>query len=311
MIGGMPNTPVERTPADSENPFQPPPPPAPPVGPSVPPFSRVGDILGRAFNGYSQQWSAWPVPLLVCGLVAVASYAACFFPFFLAQGPLICGLYWCAFRNLRGWPVDTGSLGRGWQLFWPAASSNIALMLLEAVPGLVMSVVMLAVLVFSGVLELPVPPRGQPNPADVFPVMLRLMFIWMPVAFLGMAWTFWLYTRTMFVMPLVADRGYDFFAALHASWDATRYRFWERLLLVVLARIIGTIGVNLCYVGLLFTLPFQFLIIAAAYEDEFGIQGLSSRAVLPGAAGESPFQTVADAAERSSAGGGDSPVVDG
>jgi hypothetical protein len=261
-----------------------------PAGQSVGPFSRLGDILGRAFTCYGQQWSAWPVPLLVCGLIALASLLACFFPSLLAQGPLICGAYWCALRNLRGWPVDTDSLGRGWQLFWPAMSSNIALLLLEAIPGWVMSAIMLAVLVASGVLVLPNPPGRPPNPADVFPTLLGAMLISVPLGLLAAAWTFWFRTRTMFVMPLVADRGYDFFAALRASWEATRYRFWERLLLLFLAGLLGTIGVNLCYVGLLFTLPLQFLIITAAYEDEFGIEGLPPAVASPGGAGNRRFK---------------------
>lgn len=80
----------------------------------------------------------------------------------------------------------------------------------------------------------------------------------------------------MFVMPLVADRGYDFATAIAESWRATRVRLLERLLVSFLAAIIGVMGMYFCYVGLLFTLPLQFLIIAAAYDDEFGIASIPS-----------------------------------
>jgi hypothetical protein len=51
---------VEETPADSNNPFQSPAPSAPaPAGPGVLP-SRLGGILGRAFESYFQQRSQWP-----------------------------------------------------------------------------------------------------------------------------------------------------------------------------------------------------------------------------------------------------------
>ena len=282
-------------PADPENPFRSPPPPlAPtpmPAGPSVPPFSRFGDILGRAFNSYFKQWSAWPLVVLVFIAIAIASSLACVIPSFLAQGPLICGLYWCAICNLRGWPVDTAALSRGWQLFWPAMSSGIALMLLQAMPALLIGAVMFGGLIYFGVAVLPAAPGGKPDPEDVARFMIGMMGSWMLLLLVASVWTLWIGTRTMFVMPLVADRGYDFSSAFKASWEATRYRFWERLLLIVLASFLSSVGINLCYVGVLFTLPFQFLIIAAAYEDEFGIEGLPPPTGLPGGSGESPFQS--------------------
>ena len=42
------------------------------------------------------------------------------------------------------------------------------------------------------------------------------------------------------------------------------------LLLQFLAGLIGGLGVYFCYVGLLFTMPISFTIVAAAYEDRLG-----------------------------------------
>jgi hypothetical protein len=284
--------PVESSPRDSKNPLQSPPASSAPAGPGVAPFSRLGVILDRAFNSYARQWSAWPVPVLVCGLIALGSNMVCCLLCPLAVGPLICSLFWCAFLNLRGWPVDTASLGRGWQLFWPAMLGGIFLMLLYTIPLFVMTAVMFAGFAFFGLPLLPNPPAAQPNLAAVVPSILSMlsMLVWGPLVFLANLWVFWISTRTMFVMPLIADRGCDFSAAVEASWEATRRRFWERLLLAFLAYILGGAGVYLCYVGVLFTLPLQFLIVAAAYEDEFGIAGLPSAPVSPGGSGEPPFQ---------------------
>jgi len=84
-----------------------------------------------------------------------------------------------------------------------------------------------------------------------------------------MAWTFWLNTRTMFILPLIADRGLDFRTAWKKSWETTRSAFWELLLLQFVAGIVGGLGMYACYVGVLFTLPIYFTILAAAYEDRF------------------------------------------
>jgi hypothetical protein len=268
-------------PSDSENPFRSPnafdparePQPVLPVNPSG---SRLGEIISRAFNSYMRQWSEWPVPMLLLALIMLVCYVACVFPFLIAQGPLMCAAFGCAFRNLRGWPVDTSALRRGMEVFWPAVRSGICLLVLQAIPIVIIAAFFGAAMAIFAATMGPKQPGGQPDPAVVLPAMFGMMAVYMVLIFGFMIWTIYFATRTMFVMPLVADRGYGFFSAWHASWDATRKRFWERLLLVVLAGILGGLGVYLCYVGVIFTMPLYFLILAAAYEDEFGIGDLTT-----------------------------------
>lgn len=78
-------------PPESGNPFQSPRPlenVAPPMARAPTSASRLGEILGRAFNSYVNQWSQWPLPVLLCAVIAIVCYLACLFPFFLVQGPL-------------------------------------------------------------------------------------------------------------------------------------------------------------------------------------------------------------------------------
>jgi hypothetical protein len=268
-------------PDDNDNPFRSPIPFDPanepqPVLPVSPSGSRLGDIISRAFNSYMRQWSEWPVPMLLLALIMLVCYIACVFPFLIAQGPLMCAAFGCAFRNLRGWPVDTSALRRGMDVFWPAVRTGICLFLLQVIPIVIIAAFFGAAMAIFAATIGPKQPAGQPNPAVVLPAMFGMMAVYMAFIFGFLAWSFYFSTRTMFVMPLVADRGYGFFTAWHVSWDATRKRFWERLLLVLLAGIIGGLGVYLCYVGVIFTMPLYFLLIAAAYEDEFGISDLGA-----------------------------------
>ncbi|MGQ0633785.1 MAG: glycerophosphoryl diester phosphodiesterase membrane domain-containing protein [Planctomycetaceae bacterium] len=89
-------------------------------------------------------------------------------------------------------------------------------------------------------------------------------------AFLGMfaflIWTFWFGTKTMYVMPLIADRGCGFLEALEESWRLTTNRFWEMFLLFFLVSITAGIGIYACFAGVIFTLPIYFTVIAAAYQ---------------------------------------------
>ncbi|HVX12843.1 MAG TPA: glycerophosphoryl diester phosphodiesterase membrane domain-containing protein [Pirellulales bacterium] len=231
------------------------------------------------------------MPVLLCGLISIGCYLACLFPFLLAKGPLSCALFACALRNLRGWPVDNSSLGRGWQVLGPAMSSGICLFLLQVVPMIVFGVVIFGAMVILGVSVGPPQPGARPDDAHVLTFMFGMMAVQIVLVSFLAIWGLVFVTRTMFVMPLVADRGCGFTAAWHASWEATRQRFWERLLLVVLAGILGGVGAYVCYVGIIFSLPLYYMIIAAAYEDEFGIafDGWAPPDAIGPALAESPF----------------------
>jgi hypothetical protein len=81
-----------------------------------------------------------------------------------------------------------------------------------------------------------------------------------------MLWWIWFGTKTMYVMPLIADRGCSFSEALTESWRLTKSRFWELMLVYLLASLISGLGVYVCYVGALATMPVYFTIIAATYD---------------------------------------------
>ena len=47
-------------------------------------------------------------------------------------------------------------------------------------------------------------------------------------------WMVWFGTKTMYVMPLIADRGCSFLEAFTESWRLTKTRFWELFVLYFL-----------------------------------------------------------------------------
>ena len=58
----------------------------------------------------------------------------------------------------------------------------------------------------------------------------------------------------------------------------TRSQLPWLLLLQFIGMLIGNIGLNLCYVGALVTVPIYFIIVAAAYDERFGIQSVEPKA---------------------------------
>ena len=230
-----------------------------------------GDHIGRAMNFYMAQWRDWLAPIAVCAAISIASYLCFVLPFLLVQGPLSCGLYACALKSLRGGRVDTSDLRRGQELLGVSMLASLAnLAVLVAPMVLLMCIVFSMPMMLIGL----APPGNQGSQGAQGAFVVLGMFAWMAIYLAGlgllMIWQLWIGTRTMFVMPLIADQGLDFRTAFRLSWESTRHGFWDLLLLKFIAGLIGMMGVYACYIGLIFTVPLHFLIVAAAYEQRFG-----------------------------------------
>jgi hypothetical protein len=254
------------------DPFRDQPPPRPDSGGG--PLPNLGDYLGRGLRVYGERWQDWLVPILVAGAVMVAGWLCCLGNFLVA-GPLACGLYCCGLCALRGRPFSAGTLWRDWTVAGRAILAHLVILLLTSLPILLIyaaSFTAFALLMATlGSLS-----SGQPQggPSDEAAIAVVLGFIATALVFtLGilaaMVWALWLGTKAMFVLPLIADRQVDFLTAWRMSWAETRRHFWELFLLKFLAGLIGMAGMYAMYVGLIFTLPMYFTMIAAAYEHRF------------------------------------------
>jgi hypothetical protein len=265
--------------------------------------NRIGQHLKEGFSNYTSHWQEWMPPILVAGAVVIASFLCCWLPYFFVVGPITCGLYGCAISAIRNGPVDLARLTAGWR----SAGSSIIAWLFISLGSMLPMIVVVGCLIATAVVlgsQMP-PPQATPGAAlrqetadlpggaadgqgpagpqagpcqeepSVLAVvgMLFAMLVFYGVMFVGIfvgwLWALWFTTRTMFVLPLIADRRLGFVRALGRSWTETRHRFWELLLLKFIADIIGMIGIYAMYVGLLFTLPLHFTLIASVYEERF------------------------------------------
>lgn len=116
------------------------------------------------------------------------------------------------------------------------------------------------------------PPVGGPMRVQPPPAFFAALFAMYGLMMLGglamIVWQLWFTTRTMYAMPLIADRGYSAMEAITESWRLTKSRFWELLLINFLGGFVAMLGVYACYVGMVATLPIYFTLIAAAYEGD-------------------------------------------
>ncbi len=71
----------------------------------------------------------------------------------------------------------------------------------------------------------------------------------------------------MFAYPLIVDRKLGTIQAITASLDVTKQNALMFILFGIVAHLIGGIGVVVCCVGVIFTVPMLFTTVACAYRD--------------------------------------------
>jgi len=83
----------------------------------------------------------------------------------------------------------------------------------------------------------------------------------LPGIYLAVAWAF--------TLMLIADQGLDFWPAMTTSWKRVNKHWWLVFGLVVLVGLLNVVGVLLCCVGMLFTMPIGLGALMYAYETIF------------------------------------------
>lgn len=86
----------------------------------------------------------------------------------------------------------------------------------------------------------------------------------------------------MFGMFLIVDRKMDFWPASMESINMVKSNFWPFLGFAIVAGIIGGIGSIACGIGVIFTIPIEFCMLAFAYRQIFGEEPISDEKEYPG-----------------------------
>jgi Flp pilus assembly protein TadD/predicted Ser/Thr protein kinase len=93
-------------------------------------------------------------------------------------------------------------------------------------------------------------------------MVLGLICLLLPGIYLWVAWHF--------AVPLVADKGFDFWPAMGLSRKVISKHWWKFFWFLVVLALIDLAGVALCYVGMFVAIPLSMAALAYAYEDIFG-----------------------------------------
>ncbi len=76
----------------------------------------------------------------------------------------------------------------------------------------------------------------------------------------------------LFAYVFILEKKLDFWEAMEASRKVVKEHLFEMTIFVLLLGLINLVGVLLCAVGVVFTIPLTFIATAIAYDDLVGIE---------------------------------------
>jgi uncharacterized membrane protein len=256
----------------------------PPASASITPANRLleGDYDLELGGCFSRGWTLLKdhfgllfVGVLIYFLIegAIAGFGSIPFigPLFsianlFVVGPLMGGVFYIFIQAIRGQPAEIGDVFAGFR------RAFLQLFLGYLVPALLIGLCMipLIVLLVIDIVRVTAMAHGaSPDPnmilqvfANQIPLLLTVFLICViPVVYLQVSWSF--------TLPLIIDRQMDFWPAMKTSRKMVGKHWWLVFGLFVLMGLLNIVGVLLCCIGVLFTVPIGLGAMMYAYETIF------------------------------------------
>jgi len=173
----------------------------------------------------------------------------------IITGPLVGGVYIFALRVIRNQGGDIGEVFSGFrnnmgQLILghiiPALITGAA-----AIPGILMAAIPIVIMANN----------DEPNTGLIVLAAFGFLLAVIPAIYLSVGWAF--------TIPLIADRGMDFWSAMKSSRAQVGRHWWTVFGLFIVAGLLNLAGVLLCCLGTFVSMPLVFLIMLLAYEIIF------------------------------------------
>lgn len=224
-----------------------------------------GVCISKSWELYKARFSEVFVATL---LVSVASWSVGAVPYFgiflsgAIHGVLYGGLYAFFLKLIRGQKADLSDAFSGFSPAFPQlllAGGVSSFLALAAI--CVLSLPFLFAFIPSIILWVNHPHSAWP----AFPGIIAVLGI-----LVGVLAGFCLTVLWIFTVPLVMDHKMEFWPAMELSRKVVMRHFWKVLGLVLSAGMLAFLGVLLCGIGLLFTMPIAFGALAYGYETIFG-----------------------------------------
>jgi hypothetical protein len=218
----------------------------------------IGSVFSRAWALLSSNY--WPCMgvTLLCYVVMMGASQVPFLGLlgaFLVQPQMMAGLYWYYLKQFRreGATVNDSFAGfrRG---YWQQA---LYVLVLFAIIFGVILLIGLPLALVAGFLT-----KTHHD---------SLMALFVFIGIVPMVLAMWYFMACWIFAPLlILDKGLTAMAAMKLSRRVVSLRFWKLFGLFFLTGLITMAGLFALFIGIIFTLPFFFAILARVYEDAFG-----------------------------------------
>ncbi len=211
---------------------------------------------------------------LFVGMAFVTFILSSFVPFGILMGPMMCGYYLALLQRRRGQTVEFGTLFKGFDYFGDSVIAALA----HYVPMMII-IVGFYIVFYGGFLVVMVAQGGsnEPDPTALFGFLGVML-----VAMLAMMVVITVITLIFnFSYPLIVDRRLSGIEAVKLSAKAALANFWPLLGLMLLNGLIATVGLFICYIGIMLAIPLTYAAVAVAYEQVFGLGQVQSPNLPP------------------------------
>jgi uncharacterized membrane protein len=184
-------------------------------------------------------------------------------PLGILMGPMMCGIYLCFLRRMRGERVEFSMLFKGFDSFGDGVIAG----LVQVIPVIAMFVPLY--IAFMVGITMLAPERGSrrtvndPNAMITFLIIMGVTFVVVLLFATIISMLF------MFSYPLIVDRKLSGFNAVKTSARAVFGNLGGVLGLMMLNVVLGIIGMLMCYIGALFFMPIGMAAWAIAYRQVF------------------------------------------
>jgi uncharacterized membrane protein len=193
--------------------------------------------------------------ICVVGLLIGGAFAI------VLMGPMMCGIFFCIFKHMRGERVSFEELFKGFDFF---AQSVIAT-LIQAIPAVIIIVpvyVIVGVAIFA---SMSASRGGGGEGAAAAGVFAGMVVIFLVIFVLSII----LGIFFMFTFPLIVDRKLSGVDAVKTSIRAAMANFGGVCGLVLLNAVLTFAGLLVCYIGAFFVIPITITAHAIAYRRVF------------------------------------------
>jgi uncharacterized membrane protein len=210
------------------------------------------------------------IELAIGGLASIPLIGSLFsIANFIISGPLVGGLLFLFILVIRKEPAELGDMFSGFR----RAFGHLFLGTL--IPALLIGLCMLPFIIVFLVKFFPLIGHlqhfqpGTPLDRETIVALESILFTSLPVLLVCAIPAIYLKTCWTFTLPLIVDKQVDFWTAMKTSRRQVGEHWWHVFGLTILISLLNVVGLFLCCVGLLFTIPVGIAALMFAYETIF------------------------------------------